>query len=145
MYEYMWGSKTVNSSVSKNKETAHVGTALMVCVFEHWAAGQNSVCIRKVLRPATSTTFSLLFLGPRTSAELVPISLVAMLSLSVALPKIIKIFTKTRPSLRHMVLRTKHKFNTNVHLLSSVAHFQQYASYLRHLSMIYLVSSLPSP
>ena len=143
MYEYMRGSESVNSSLSKNKETAHVGTVLMVRVFEHRAAGQNSVCIRKVLRPATSITFSLLFLGPRTNSELVPISLVKLLSLSVALPKIIKIFAKTRPSLHHAILCTKQKFNTIVQLLSSVAYCQQSASYLRHLPMTYLVSRLP--
>lgn len=33
----------MNSSVPKNKETAHVGPALMVRVFEHQAAGQNSM------------------------------------------------------------------------------------------------------
>jgi len=38
------------------------------------------------------------FLGPRTNAVLVAISLVAQLSPSAALQKMIKIFAKTRPS-----------------------------------------------
>ena len=61
MYEYMWGSKSVNRSISKNKDPTYVRTVHLVRVIESQTAVEKSVCIRKVLHPATSIRSALLF------------------------------------------------------------------------------------
>lgn len=64
----MW----IPSVLPPTKSAAHVGrTVARVCVFERWAAGCISLCIRKVLQLLSRSRFTLIFLGPRTNSALV--------------------------------------------------------------------------
>jgi hypothetical protein len=48
----------------------HSGTAVRIGAFERRAAGQQSVCIRKVLRPANFIKVFVVFLGIRAEPTL---------------------------------------------------------------------------